>query len=178
MTLHVFSTPHCQNQNPSEQKIQDVKHCAILLLYNACALLVFGAMSSSILWIVSIPHLIQNWIGRYQRECSPAIPFTSVCSNIPFGNQLSTLTPAKCSLQLNGKKVDLLGLLGTMVILSFSLSGLSQARVDEKRVKNSHAMLCDTAKLTKKCTNVKNDANIISKYWHQILETTQLNGTP
>eukprot|EP00957_Ditylum_brightwellii_P190643 14513464-Ditylum_brightwellii.AAC.2 len=41
MIPHIFSTPHYQNQNPSEQRIQDVKHRAILLLYYACALLVF-----------------------------------------------------------------------------------------------------------------------------------------
>eukprot|EP00957_Ditylum_brightwellii_P185451 14120892-Ditylum_brightwellii.AAC.1 len=37
MTPHVFSTPHCQNQNPAERRIQDVKHHSILLLYHACA---------------------------------------------------------------------------------------------------------------------------------------------
>eukprot|EP00957_Ditylum_brightwellii_P008391 635390-Ditylum_brightwellii.AAC.1 len=41
MTPHIFSTPHCQNQNPSERRIQNVKHCAILLLYYAHAPLVF-----------------------------------------------------------------------------------------------------------------------------------------
>eukprot|EP00957_Ditylum_brightwellii_P109121 8324802-Ditylum_brightwellii.AAC.2 len=50
MTLHVFSTPHCQNQNPSEQRIQDVKHHAILLLYHACALLVF--------WCYAIKYIV------------------------------------------------------------------------------------------------------------------------
>eukprot|EP00957_Ditylum_brightwellii_P109120 8324802-Ditylum_brightwellii.AAC.1 len=78
-----------------------------------------------------------------------------------------------------------------MVIISLTLSGLSQMRVDGKRDENSHAMLCslkkkstnlllatDTTKLTKKCANVKNDANNISKGQCQTVETTQSNGTP
>ena len=40
-TKHVFSTPHCQNQNTSERKIQDVKHLAIMLLYRTLAPLTF-----------------------------------------------------------------------------------------------------------------------------------------
>lgn len=40
-TDHVFSTPHCQNQNQSERKIQDVKHRAILLMKSSMAPLVF-----------------------------------------------------------------------------------------------------------------------------------------
>jgi hypothetical protein len=41
MTEHNFSTPHCQNQNPAERKIQDVKHHAILVLFSAAAPLTF-----------------------------------------------------------------------------------------------------------------------------------------
>eukprot|EP00957_Ditylum_brightwellii_P070505 5357682-Ditylum_brightwellii.AAC.2 len=66
-----------------------------------------------------------------------------------------------------------------MVILSHTLSGLSQMRVVGKRVESLHATLCNlnTAKLTKKCTNMKNDANHILKCWHQTVETTQSNET-
>ena len=38
---HIFSTPHCQNQNVSERKIQDVKHRAVLLLRSSNAPLSF-----------------------------------------------------------------------------------------------------------------------------------------
>eukprot|EP00957_Ditylum_brightwellii_P211905 15366746-Ditylum_brightwellii.AAC.1 len=33
MTPHVYSAPQCQNQNPSEHKIQDIKHTAIMILF-------------------------------------------------------------------------------------------------------------------------------------------------
>ena len=41
LTQHNFSTPHCQNQNPAERKIQDVKHRGILVLFLSKAPLVF-----------------------------------------------------------------------------------------------------------------------------------------
>eukprot|EP00957_Ditylum_brightwellii_P178091 13565225-Ditylum_brightwellii.AAC.1 len=50
MTPHIFSTPHCQNQNPSKRRIQDVKHHAILLLYYACAPLVF--------WCYAVKYIV------------------------------------------------------------------------------------------------------------------------
>eukprot|EP00957_Ditylum_brightwellii_P141133 10751906-Ditylum_brightwellii.AAC.1 len=41
MTPHVYLTPHCQNQDPSKCKIQDVKHTAIMILYTLLSLLKF-----------------------------------------------------------------------------------------------------------------------------------------
>ena len=41
LTADNFSTPHCQNQNPAERKIQDVKHSGILVLFESNAPLVF-----------------------------------------------------------------------------------------------------------------------------------------
>ena len=41
LTAHNFSTPYCQNQNPAERKIQDVKHRGILVLFESNAPLVF-----------------------------------------------------------------------------------------------------------------------------------------
>ena len=40
-THHIYSTPHCQNQNMSERKIQDVKHKTEIILYKSLAPLVF-----------------------------------------------------------------------------------------------------------------------------------------
>ena len=40
-TDHNFTTPHCQNQNVAERKIQDVKHKAIMVLYLSDAPLMF-----------------------------------------------------------------------------------------------------------------------------------------
>eukprot|EP00957_Ditylum_brightwellii_P144173 10985145-Ditylum_brightwellii.AAC.1 len=63
-----------------------------------------------------------------------------------FWQPLEYIDPSQRFPAIKWKKVDLLGLLGTMAILSLTLSGLSQMRVDEKRVKNSHAMLCSQEK--------------------------------
>ena len=40
-TKHNYSSPYCQNQNPAERRIQDVKHRSILVLFAANAPLVF-----------------------------------------------------------------------------------------------------------------------------------------
>ena len=45
-TDHNFTTPHCQNQNVAERKIQDVKHKAIMVLYRADAPLSFWCFAT------------------------------------------------------------------------------------------------------------------------------------
>ena len=59
LTNHVFSTPHCQNQNLAERKIQDVKHRSVLILYESKAPLLF--------WCYAV-EFVTNCLNHTSRE--------------------------------------------------------------------------------------------------------------
>jgi len=56
LTKHIFSTPHNQNQNPAERKIQDVKHRSVLVLFASKAPLVFWCYAVESSQNASITH--------------------------------------------------------------------------------------------------------------------------
>ena len=74
-TKHIFSTPHCQNQNPAERKIQDVKHRAILVLYQSGAPLVF--------WCYAIQFVTDCLNHTSKSKLDKSTPIEMLTGNTP-----------------------------------------------------------------------------------------------
>jgi len=72
-TDHNFTTPHCQNQNLAERKIQDVKHKAILLLYSSDAPLSF--------WCFAVKYVVDCLNHTAKQSLDWQVPQTLRSSN-------------------------------------------------------------------------------------------------
>ncbi len=74
-TDHNYSTPHCQNQNPAERKIQDVKHRSVLVLHAAKAPLVF--------WCYAVKFVVDCLNHTSKVKLKGRTPIGVINSNTP-----------------------------------------------------------------------------------------------
>lgn len=72
-TDHNYTTPHCQNQNLAERKIQDVKHKAIMLLYSSDAPLSF--------WCFAVKYIVDCLNHTAKQSLNWQVPQTLRSSN-------------------------------------------------------------------------------------------------
>eukprot|EP00557_Chaetoceros_sp_GSL56_P014026 CAMPEP_0176478512 /NCGR_PEP_ID=MMETSP0200_2-20121128/1227_1 /TAXON_ID=947934 /ORGANISM="Chaetoceros sp., Strain GSL56" /LENGTH=1865 /DNA_ID=CAMNT_0017874457 /DNA_START=317 /DNA_END=5915 /DNA_ORIENTATION=+ len=72
-TDHTFTTPHCQNQNLAERKIQDVKHKAIMHLYSSDAPLSF--------WCYAVKYVVDCLNHTAKQSLNWQVPQTLLSSN-------------------------------------------------------------------------------------------------
>ena len=75
MTKHNFSTSHCQNQNPIECRIQDVKHRAILVLFASKAPLNF--------WCYAVEFVVNCLNHTSKRKLNGRISIEGLTGNTP-----------------------------------------------------------------------------------------------
>lgn len=74
-TKHVFSTPHCQNQNFAERRIQDVKHRTVLVLFLSEAPLEF--------WCYAVDFVVDCLNHTSKQKLSNKTPEEVMNGNTP-----------------------------------------------------------------------------------------------